>query len=502
MPEKYTRREFSKIAGATATFQLGDDDDEDGILSRIFGDDEQSSSSNTEGAVYVDAENELESVNPGPNEVFITTDTDRIFKPTDEGKWTEFASLGGDSPWVKNADGTLTPENGEPVNVGSLSNTNGDPRTGDISVSIFKDGSDIVAIDEFGNRVSRNADFATVLQAAIDSLPNPDDPQASGGGSIQIKRGTYLLSSTVTLNTSVFIRGEGMRTTQIKLAGGADANMFAINRASRVPFCGFDNIKLEGNKANNTAGTIIRHETNVTDVLIRNTWIDSAPDNGYEVAAPSNDTWNIWFDQALIEGSNNVDILLDGSGTGSISNVYVTDCYFIAPATAIQTVGTVDGLYLESQFRDNEGDVADIDLSSNTQNVVYEGRGANITGNRGVVWYHGTNYDYDDVEVLNTTSPATTYTSIDLSANVPPFAQGVLLDTGIDGTGTAGQGFIKMREGGTTRGRDVIVTINGDETFRHFNGPYMTPLSASKTIEYEVGGEISAARLAIQGVVA
>lgn len=122
MPEKYTRREFSKIAGATATFQLGDDDDEDGILSRIFGDDEESSS-NTEGAVYVDVENELESVNPGPNEVFITTDTERIFKPTDDGKWTEFASLGGDSPWVENADGALTPENDQPVNVGKTSVT-------------------------------------------------------------------------------------------------------------------------------------------------------------------------------------------------------------------------------------------------------------------------------------------------------------------------------------------------------------------------------------------
>lgn len=137
MPEKYTRREFSKIAGATATFQLGGDDDEDGILSRIFGDEEESSS-NTEGAVYVDVENELESVNPGPNEVFITTDTERIFKPTDDGKWTEFASLGGDSPWVENADGALTPENGEPVNVDKLSPSSGVPYT----IYVRSSGSD------------------------------------------------------------------------------------------------------------------------------------------------------------------------------------------------------------------------------------------------------------------------------------------------------------------------------------------------------------------------
>jgi len=68
---------------------------------------------------------------------------------------------------------------------------------------IYKEGNSYVAKDSDGAIARRKVSFSDVLQWAVDAL--------SEGGRIVIGSGSYILDSTVTVSSKIWIQGSGHR---------------------------------------------------------------------------------------------------------------------------------------------------------------------------------------------------------------------------------------------------------------------------------------------------
>lgn len=88
-----------------------------------------------------------------------------------------------------------------------------------------------------------NSNLATALQNAIDALTN--------GGKIFIRTGTYIISDKITLKSHITLQGEG-NSTVLKL--GDNVNKTLIYLDSNAKYCAIKDLKLDGNKDNNTSG--------------------------------------------------------------------------------------------------------------------------------------------------------------------------------------------------------------------------------------------------------
>ena len=115
------------------------------------------------------------------------------------------------------------------------------------SYLIKKDGDYTVAYDEYGNEKYSGLDAATVIQAAIDAL--------TSGGEIFFKRGTYPCIIRIT-NNLIKLNGEGPSLSILKLPNGTNDDLIA-NPDNVERDVWIHNLKLDGNKANNTAGNCI-----------------------------------------------------------------------------------------------------------------------------------------------------------------------------------------------------------------------------------------------------
>jgi len=101
-----------------------------------------------------------------------------------------------------------------------------------------------------GKIIAESADHASVIQAAIDSLP------PFPAGEVLLKRGMYDIKRTIKILRSGFtLRGEG-RGTLLVLADGASCDMIQVgdgtNYYREVTVA---DLELTGNKANNAAGS-------------------------------------------------------------------------------------------------------------------------------------------------------------------------------------------------------------------------------------------------------
>jgi parallel beta-helix repeat protein len=111
------------------------------------------------------------------------------------------------------------------------------------SFLIEKRGNLIVAQDGRGRIQCSGTDAASVIQSAINSLSN--------GGKILIKRGQYIISSSIVPKYGVVLEGEGW-DTELYLANGVNVKMFDISN-STADEVQIRNMRLNGNKDNQTA---------------------------------------------------------------------------------------------------------------------------------------------------------------------------------------------------------------------------------------------------------
>jgi len=197
------------------------------------------------------------------------------------------------------------------------------------SYIINTDGTTIWAINgATGATDFSGADAATVIQAAVDYL----ESLTPTGGGILIKRGSYVFTNSVNITKSnVYIRGEGMRNTIITLGNGVNKAIFRWVAVSHYYFGGLSDIGLDGNAANNVAGSGIELQY-ISDLQFNNIIIQNVNDHGIYIigsgtAIGNTGTYNLWITNSLIEYSGKYGIYLDGS-TKFIQRVWIVDNYF------------------------------------------------------------------------------------------------------------------------------------------------------------------------------
>ena len=122
----------------------------------------------------------------------------------------------------------------------------------------------------------------TTINTAIAALP-------SGGGTIYLLEGTYIIDGSINLPSNIKFTGSGV-TTVIKLKDSINATVNAItNSGASNNNITVDNIKLDGNKANNTAGTQTGINFNaVSSSRITSIYADNFRTNGVLWASGSN----------------------------------------------------------------------------------------------------------------------------------------------------------------------------------------------------------------------
>ena len=169
------------------------------------------------------------------------------------------------------------------------------------------------------------ADDTAEIQDAITSSPV--------GATVWFS-GTYLISATITLKTGVHLRGTSGATIKLKDAShaGLDSTT-AMLAGSSVSDITIENLTIDGNKANNTAGNTSKGDgiyfTGATNIVIENAQIKNCPRDGLTfLGATTQDVRisNCFIDGSGIAGMNGGENLLLIAGKNfTVSNSIFTN---------------------------------------------------------------------------------------------------------------------------------------------------------------------------------
>ena len=108
---------------------------------------------------------------------------------------------------------------------------------------------------------------AAVINAAISALPN--------GGKVLIKKGTYSITASINLASNIALVGEGPGTI-LRIPDNFNADLYGVIAGSGVNHVLVANLRIDGNKANQTAGTQVGiYFTSVTYSEVRRCWVEN-----------------------------------------------------------------------------------------------------------------------------------------------------------------------------------------------------------------------------------
>jgi hypothetical protein len=131
-----------------------------------------------------------------------------------------------------------------------VSDPNGDAQTKKITrENVLKDYAKMYSVKSYGAAGDGETDDTEAIKDAV------ADVKTAGGGTVFFPDGTYIISEEI-LVTSDYTRfiGNGAGKSIIKLADGANCDMFDVSAVSRT---GFSDLEFDGNKANQTSNVDI-----------------------------------------------------------------------------------------------------------------------------------------------------------------------------------------------------------------------------------------------------
>src|SRR5574341_935087 len=204
----------------------------------------------------------------------------------------------------------------------------------------------------------------------------------TNGNYIVFPPGTYLISAEITLHSNMYIEGNGIGVTTIKLANSSGAvNMLKGTSASNVHF---KNLTVDGNKTNN--GTALDGVVFVSsnDVIFENCEVKNVKGHGLKLGAGS----------SLVDGSRAISC--DGSG------IYVDADNCRITQTIVNT--NVVGITVNTGADDTLIDACY--FSGNTTTVTNNGTNTHARNNRG--WKTATRIVSSAVAVDGATGTKTT----------------------------------------------------------------------------------------------
>ena len=233
---------------------------------------------------------------------------------------------------------------------------------------IYIDGAYIIALNcRTGVEDFRNTDASTVIQATIDKTDCYH---------LHIKPGVYTISSTIKPKALLNIWGGGIGEqaeggTLLIMDDDVDGSMFEDVSifANNKYFFTIQNLRMEGNKANNAAGCGIKLAPTGAgfywDFAMRDVFIRDFKDDGFY----TNDAHGYWIENCPIEGNDGKGIDFDGGHYGMISG-----CTIAANgASGIDVGGHTETTIIGCRVNDN---------GTGTDEGILCGGGTKVIGNK------------------------------------------------------------------------------------------------------------------------
>jgi len=234
------------------------------------------------------------------------------------------------------------------------------------SYIVYIDGSNYVALNgSTGIEDARGTDASTIIQYAVDNIPT--------GGSIFLKAGTYSIKTQITVTGKMALIGEGMYSTILYVADGANCNVIYMAPTDTQQFLRLAEFQIFGNKANNASGTGILFDSvnggDVWDVEIYRVWIYQMIDHGMD----TDDLWGHKYYSLIIEGCTDSGFVLSEDA----NNGFFSGCRFAGNKQGITS--TTNHFYRTTWIG--------CEIETNKEEgFYYNGEGCSFIG--GSVWYN------------------------------------------------------------------------------------------------------------------
>lgn len=153
------------------------------------------------------------------------------------------------------------------------------------------------------------------IQLAIDTA------NAAGGGIVILNRGTYTVGATINLKSGVYVWGPEPGAAVLTLNANVDAEMWNVNAGT---FMGLRGLKMDCNRANQTAGDGIKIADNVVNLRIDDCFITGARQDGIHHLASSTSCDQVWINRNRIIDSGRHGIAFFDSQS-NLDNIFITD---------------------------------------------------------------------------------------------------------------------------------------------------------------------------------
>jgi hypothetical protein len=233
-----------------------------------------------------------------------------------------------------------------------------------------------------GGAVCSTSDADVEILAAINDVPV--------GGMVELSSGTFNLGNYIAPNKSYQLRGQGYSTLITQPNG---ANLAFLLGAYNQPNIIFENMRLDGNGANQTGGSgIIWLGTNAIYPIVRNCWILNSYLYGIcnDPSVVQFAIYNNYFkDNTYHTICINKEALAETSFIISNNIIYHTDITAMGISVDYAQNGVIVGNTIVGSATSGEG----INVGS-CKNVAITGNIVDTTGDCGIIVY---SYDTDDI---------------------------------------------------------------------------------------------------------
>lgn len=164
--------------------------------------------------------------------------------------------------------------------------------------------------------------------AADDTLPFQN---AATYGARYLPAGTRMLGK-ITLPANAEFYGDGAANTIVKLKGGTNDHLFYADDESNIIL---SKMTLDGNKANQTSGSVARglYTLDCNDITLEDVIIQNATDHGFHASSgtstdPLTNSQRVWMTRCKFLNNGTV-IGANGGSGAAVSGTYLwaTDCY-------------------------------------------------------------------------------------------------------------------------------------------------------------------------------
>ena len=148
------------------------------------------------------------------------------------------------------------------------------------SRSLQDRAAEALNVKDFGAIGDGTADDTAAFLAAAAAVP-------ASGACIYVPSGTFMVGSAVLLKANTHLRGNGPQATTIKMKNGSNVAGLIGNAVNGASFISVSDLTVDGNKANNGAGTSQGiNMVQVSQVTLRN--VEVANVNGHGVTISGN----------------------------------------------------------------------------------------------------------------------------------------------------------------------------------------------------------------------